>query len=283
MSISHVELHATGTIELGPLEQVFPTIGFVRTARPRADAIDGAAWRSEGFDLWAFDRTLDELAARNQPLAITAEHDLVAIALEILTRAQRVIPRRNESSNTAWFARVLGFHADLHDMTKPLVRADYDHALDTWQWTVRLDGAAPADVQLAALCHDLERLDSEADVRTEHRAPDYQRFKDAHAAGSAWRAAVLFTRAGVPAPIARLAEIGIEHHEHAKGPVADADALSFFAFNSAGYLRYFGAEQTAQKVVYSFKRLSQRARRELARLRLPAPIAAQLANLRRSS
>jgi hypothetical protein len=283
MPISHVELHAPGSIELAPLERAFPAIGFVRTARARAGAIDGAAWRSESFDFWAFDRTLDDLAERGAPLAITAERDIVGIALEIVTRAQRVMPRRNEASKTTWFARVLDMHAHLHDLSKPLVRADFDHALDAWQWTLRLDGAAPADVQLGALCHDLERLASEADARIEHTAPDYQHFKNAHATGSAWRAAVLFARAGVPGPIARLAELGIANHEHAISPIADADALSFFSFNSFGYLRYFGVAQTAFKVGYTYKRLSSRARRELPALRLPAVVAMQLANLRRST
>jgi hypothetical protein len=281
MAISHVELHGPETIELAPLERAFPAIGFVRTTRARPGAVDGGAWRTEGFNFWAFDRAVDDLAQRGEPLAITAERDIVPVAIEIVTRAQRAIPRRNEPSKTTWFARVLALHAGLYDLKKPGVRADYDHALDTWQWTVRLDGGAPADVQLGALCHNLERMAGEPDARIEHTV-EYQQVKTAHATGSSWRAAVLFGRAGVPGPIARLAELGIANHEHAGGPIADADALSFFSFNSFAYLRHFGAEQTAFKVGYTYKRLSSRARRELPALRLPHVIAMQLANLRRS-
>jgi hypothetical protein len=284
MAISHVELYTAEAIELGALQHLFPMISFVRVAQRPFAAVDGEAWSSEGFDFWAFDRLIDELDAGGAPLAIATQRDTIAIASQILTRAQRVIPRRTRETQAEWFARVLELHRRLHDVSKPLVRADLDHALDTWQWSLRLDAAAPPEVQLAALCHDLERLDSEADERVEHRAPDYQRFKDAHAAVSAMRAGALFSEAGVPRSITQLAVAEITRHEHTRGDlVADADALSFFSLNSVGYLRYFGADITAQKVVYSYNRLSTRARRELGALRMPAVIATQLAAIEKAS
>jgi hypothetical protein len=281
MAITHVELHAPMAVELTALACQFPGIGITQAREPRPDAIDGAAWRSDDFDFWAFDRRLDDLAAGDGTLGISAPRDAVAIAREILTRAQRVAPRRAGASTTAWFRRVLELHREMHDLAKPLVRADYDHALDTWQWTLRLDPQAAADVQLGALCHDLERLESEADRRIEHGAADYQAFKDAHARGGARLAADLFSRARVPADIAARAIALIETHERpsanpASRALNDADALSFFALNSPGYLRYFGPAQTARKVTYSFARMSRVARRELPALRLPAPIREQL-------
>src|SRR5690606_10276698 len=126
-------------------------------------------------------------------------------------------------------------------VSRPLVQADLDHALDTWQWSLCLDAGAPAEVQLACLCHDLERLVSEADRRVEQHAADYQAFKDAHARAGARMASALFARAGVPEPIARTASALVARHERTGDEPAicalnDADALSFFAFNSPGYL-----------------------------------------------
>jgi hypothetical protein len=109
--------------------------------------------------------------------------------VEILTRYQRLTPRRNAASSPPWFTRALAVHRAMHDPRKPLVLADLDHAIDTWQWTLRLDPEAGAAVQLAALFHDIERLWSEADRRVEHLAPDYQAFKDEHARAGAPSAA----------------------------------------------------------------------------------------------
>ncbi len=247
-----------------------------------ANALTSFDWRSETFDFWHFDRRVDELVARRKPLhVISPPVDVPSLRRELVIRTQRVAGQRNACSNERWFGRVLDEHRRLHDLVKPLVRADFDHALDTWQWALRLDPHAPAAVQLAALLHDIERLTSEADVRIEHLASDYQAFKDAHAAAGARFAASLFDRAGVPAGIARDACTLISVHERAgESPrlraVNDADALSFFSFNSPGYLAYFGPEQTAKKVAYTYQRMSASARGWLDLLRIPAAIRDQV-------
>ena len=63
----------------------------------------------------------------------------------------------------------------------------------------------------------------------------------------------------------------------ARREVADADALSFFSLNSAGYLDYFGPEATHRKVAYTLRRLRPEARRYLDGLRLRPVVAAALA------
>src|SRR5205814_582070 len=83
------------------------------------------------------------------------------------------------------FDKVLARHCELHDMNKPLVAADFDHARDTWRWVLRLAPHASLAVQVAALFHDVERLASESEARIEHRAADYEAFKKAHAAAGA--------------------------------------------------------------------------------------------------
>jgi hypothetical protein len=156
-----------------------------------------------------------------------------------------------------------------------------DDLLNGWQWTLRLDGDVPAAVQLAALLHDIERLTSEADVRIEHLSADYQAFKDAHAAAGARFAANLLARAEVPAAIAdEVCGLVAMHERAGDSPrlraVNDADALSFFSFNSPGYLAYFGLEQTAKKVQYTLRRMSAAARRWLGEVRMPAWIREQV-------
>jgi hypothetical protein len=238
-----------------------------------------AAWRDDGFDFWAFDRHLDELVARGEPLRVAVSAASAdAVAREIRTRGQRLAPRRNAATAGAWFDRVLDEHCALHDLARPLVRADYDHALDTWQWALRLDPGAPAAVQLAALMHDIERLTSEADARVEHLAADYQAFKDAHARAGARIAEAVLRRAGVDAALAAEVAALVAVHERAGdaalATINDADALSFFSLNSPGYLAYFGPAQTASKVAYTLARMTAGARRELPALRMPRQVRA---------
>lgn len=280
--MTHVEVHVPPHVDLSPVTRVFPWVPLLRTDTARAGAIDGARWRDESFDFWAFDRSVDEISAHGRPLAISATRDAAAVIREVLTRAQRVLPRTAGASATTWFRRVLVLHRALHDLDKPLVRADFDHAIDTWQWTLRLDSAPVGEVQLAALCHDIERLEMEADARIEQYAADFQGCMDVHTEVGARRARELFDMAGVPAGIAAGAEALIARHERPNGDpalqaVSDADALSFFSLNSVGYVRHFGAELTARKIIYSFDRMSPLARRELPALRLPTTVRAQLA------
>jgi Domain of unknown function (DUF4202) len=258
------------------------SVALGRGVRAPDDALTARAWRDDGFDFWAFDRRLDELAARGEPLRVTAPAGEAAeIAREIAIRAQRLRPRRNRASAGAWFDRVLAAHRALHDLTRPLVRADLDHAIDAWQWSLRRDPDAPAAVQLAVLLHDIERLASEADARIEHRAPDYQAFKDAHARSGAQIARGVLERAGVATELAGEAAALIAVHERASEQPAlialnDADALSFFSLNSPGYLAYFGPDRTAAKVAYTLARMSRAARRELAGVRMPRAVRAEL-------
>lgn len=259
-------------------------VTIARSAVP-ADAITAAAWRDDRFDFWAFDRRIDALVARGEALPVAAPAaEAPALIREIQIRGQRLAPRRNAASAGGWFDRVVDEHRALHDLTRPLVRADHDHALDAWQWSLRLDPDAPAAVQLAVLLHDIERLTSAADQRVEHLATDYQAFKDAHARAGARIAQLVLRRAGVARRLADETCALIAVHERpgvapALRTINDADALSFLSFTSPGYLAYFGPARTAAKVAYTLGRMSPTARRELAALRLPAAVRLELERL----
>lgn len=283
MRLERVELCVDGPLELAPLRREFPAIAIARVDAAGPRALTEAAWRDEALDFWVFDRVLDDIAARGEALCLCARaSEARAIATEVLIRAQRLAPRKTLTE--PWFERLLAHHRALHDLDKPLVRADLDHALDTWQWTLRLDPAAPATVQLAALLHDIERLTSEADARIEHHAPDGHVFKDQHALAGAHAAHTMLARAGVPATLAAATVALIARHERpgdapAVRALDDADALSFFSLNSPGYLAYFGPAQTARKIAYTLARMSPHARGQLASVRLPRFVREELERL----
>jgi hypothetical protein len=255
------------------LASEYPTLEIV--CAPRAgveDAIIGVdAWTS-AHDFAPFDAAV--ACSTSDAIAICgAPHLLAEVAGQVLTRWQRHIGRRNQFSQTRMFDSVLSAHAALHDRTKPLVKADLDHAIDTWQWMLRLDPQASLAAQLAALFHDIERLESEADRRIEQHAPDYAAFKEQHAKRGGERAEQVLTSAGIDsATAARVRDIVAFHERRGRDRevdlVNDADGLSFFSLNSSGYADYFGPKQTRKKVAYTLRRLGERARARLRTVRL---------------
>lgn len=241
-------------------------------------SLSAEEWESPRFPFYTLDARLDELAglAGGGPwrLDLAADRErLPDMALEVLTRCQRLVGRRNAASSTPLFDRVLERHRALHDLGKPLVRADWAHAVDVWQWVIRLDPDAGLAVQLAALFHDVERLVSEADVRVEHRAADYQAFKDEHARRGAELADEALAAAGVDAATRDQTARLIAGHERDRSLLSDADALSFFSLNSPGYLDYFGPEAARKKIAWTLARLRPEARERLDTVRLRPDVA----------
>lgn len=242
-----------------------------------------ADWNDPEFDLRTFDSQVTALSEKGPvSLRLTGPSALAAgVGQEVLTRYQRLIDRRNRASSNLLFERVLSVHRELHDLHKPLVRADYEHALDTWCWMLRLDASASLAAQVAALFHDVERLVSEADARIEHQAPSYQDFKDAHAQRGAALARAALASTGIDETEKDRVDYLIRGHERPQrdAEVAllnDADALSFFSLNSAGFLDYFGPEHTRRKVAYTWRRLRPEARGRLGQIRYRPEILAMV-------
>ena len=262
------------------LEEVAPT-GISVVPAGEAD-VDAGRFTSPGFAYWAFDRLADGRAGRDEPLRIGVAPGEGRYLRSMLARLQRLRPRTNAASDAPWFVALRARHRALYERPEPLVRADYDHAVDVWQWCLRLQPAASGAAQAAALLHDVERLESEAQRRIEHLAPSYVDFKRAHARRGAVLAAALVAEAGAPADVAAaVAHLVAGHEEAGASPdaalVNEADALSFFALNSPGYLDYFGAPQGRAKVAYTLARLSPAGRRVLVGLELRADVATLVA------
>jgi hypothetical protein len=238
--------------------------------------LDVEVWCQPDFDPFSWDeRIFSAGAAERLALHLMGEpgEALATAALEILTRYQSLTGRRNAASSGRGFDQLLARHRALHDLDKPLVRADYQHALDTWQWVLRLEPKADLAVQAAALFHDVERLLSEADVRVEHKAEDYQLFKDAHAALGAELTCAVLEGLEVDAATRERVRWLVTRHERPGEDAAlallnDADALSFFSLNSSGFIRYFSPEHTRRKVAYTLDRLQPEHRARLAQMRL---------------
>ncbi len=242
-------------------------------------------WRNNHLGSFLFDGALDRLATGTDATLVVVgppewwTEDLPAI----LSRAQRCAVRTNEASDTDWFRSVLVGHRKLHELSKPLVLADYRHAIDTWQWVLRLLPTASVEIQLAAVFHDVERLFSEADQRVEHHAADYPSFKDAHAGKGAEMTRAILRELGAPADVVNGTCELVARHERSSGgellaALNDADALSFFSLNSDGFVAYYGTEHTRRKVRYTLERLRPKNRWRLGALRLRSDVRAMVAS-----
>lgn len=267
----------------------FPSIRVVAAKEAVAPDITAAEWADPHFDAWKFDVAIDARATAAFTLHLRDDAGDGSFPLQVVNRCQRHIQRHNRHSRNRLFERVLREHRKLHDLEKPLVRADYNHSLDVWQWVLRLDADASCAVQIAALFHDIERLASEPDVRVEHLASDYQQFKDAHARAGAEMTRETLRHAGVAAgAVERITSVVASHEQRSDDDdevslLNDADALSFFCLNSHGYASYFGPEQTKKKVIYTWNRMSAAARARLATVRVTDEIRQTLNELSAAS
>jgi hypothetical protein len=262
----------------------FPQVDFGLPSEARSGEVvlEGDAWRAPKCDLFAFDAKMGLFERRDGGVDLRVRtHDGIDVAFQVMTRFQRLAQRKNVASSDVVFERVLSRHKSLHATDKPLVRADFDHSIDVWQWVLRLAPTAGFAVQAAALFHDVERLASESERRVEHYAPDYQAFKDEHARRGAKLARDVLVECGVDAGAAAAVHDLVLEHERPAGAhrsedaalLADADALSFFSLNSAGFFSYYGAEHTKKKIAYSLARMSARARACVPRLKLREEVA----------
>lgn len=253
------------------LAHEYPTVALVPGAvAARPIVVKVGPWLRGQINLYQFDRLLDDQAEQRGVcvLLLTGGAGALPVAArQVLTRCQRWAGRRNVHSSSEGFGQALAVHRALHDLSKPLVRADFNHALDVWQWVLRLCPGATMGLQLAALFHDIERLYGEPEQRREHLAPDYQAFKHKHAGQGAAIAQAVLMEAHLDAPTRTRVASLIAHHEqpgagaNLDGELAvlgNADALSFFSLNSHGYYDYFGPAQTRCKVEYTLRRMQPR-------------------------
>lgn len=251
-------------LETSTIEREFPTITVERaeTCEKGELVIDDFAWRG-AFDFRRFDEAVEH--ARPVERITVRGSDAAGVACEVMARYQRLVARRNAASSTPLFDAVLEAHASVFSAVKP----ELEHAIDTWQWMLRLDPEIGLAPQIAALFHDLNRLESDLHERIEHRA--HRALDDAQAKRGGDRALAILRGLGVEEDEAqRVRDLvgGYAQAEHEAIVLDDADALSFLSLMSPRYADYFGLAQTRRKVAFTLGRLAPAAREKVALFRL---------------
>lgn len=137
----------TSEVDARAIAAEFPSLKVERAHAARVDdaIIDADEWR-RATSFAPFDETLAR--SRGDALMVRGDRHVELVACEALTRYQRFVQRRNGSSRTRIFEQILRAHRAL---AEPLVTNEFDQALDTWQWMLRLDPTATLTAQLAAL------------------------------------------------------------------------------------------------------------------------------------
>jgi hypothetical protein len=196
--------------------------------------LDVEEWRTPGFEPSTWDARVFS-AAKAERLALhlvgAQGEELAEAALEILTRYQGLISRRNAACASSVFDCLLDRHRSLHDMSLAKGRAHYQHSLDTWQWVLRLEPEADLAVQVAALFHEVG-------------GPLFEGATPARSADMARELlADLGVELGTRERVCRLITHGERASEEAERELLDkADSLSFCSLHTSDFLRSFGSE-----------------------------------------
>lgn len=253
----------------------FPTVTVVpagpSAAAERCVTVDLAAWSAPFADTGGLDERVEAAHAQGA-FGLRVVGGASRGYLELLTCYQRFVGRRNRASRGALFDRILARHGALHDLALRPVRAERDHALDAWQWLLRLDPDAGLAVQAAALFRDVERIESEALARFEHRTSSPDVFLSGRARRGAAIARAILAGAGVTGSVldrvAALVEAQGRPVEDAERALLDESAaLSFLSQDSAGCVDACGPAHARLEIARSLRRLGPRGRSRLRSIR----------------
>jgi hypothetical protein len=259
--VSHLPLPPSPVEQPFDLSMDFPTIRVIESEL-EVD-LDTEHWFGSTFDFWAFDRSLDDRAGLGFHVTLRTANQPRDLCY-ILTRCQRLFSRRNADSAHASFDRVLAEHHAVHDLTHPVHRVAYDRALDTWQWVLRLDPAADAAVQFAALFDSLEPIAVETErLRQDGRADVGRPRRAGGRLAERILTAGRIPQATVDRTCSLLARREQECDSRAAAVLDEADALSFLSFGSAGFFDYFSQRQCLMKIERTLERLGPRGRQML--------------------
>lgn len=154
----------------------------------------------------------------------------------------------------------------LEKIKNSLVPEDYNHAINTLEWLLKLYPFADERMKIAALCHDIERAYKDKKIKKECYS-DFNEFKRAHAENSAkiMRSILIdqnFSKDFIDdvCELIRLHEFGGNKRADC---IKDADSISFFDTNVELYYQREGFEEAKKRIIWGYNRLSDKAKKIL--------------------
>ena len=144
-------------------------------------------------------------------------------------------------------------------VSRSKVPEDPVHSRNTLEWLLKLKPDAGDELQIAALGHDIERALTDSKVQRTDFA-NYDEFKVAHARNSAEILREIMLVYGVKEYIIEDVYHLVCLHETGGEPradlIKDADSISFFEVNLPLYFKRSSYEETKQRCIWGYKRLS---------------------------
>ena len=152
---------------------------------------------------------------------------------------------------------------------------DLLHAKNTLVWLLRFNSRASQALRIAAFAHDVERALENKKI---HRADfnDFDAFKTAHARNSSKVLMEILTECDIHGSISHEACSLVSLHEFGGNANADllmnVDSISYFDVNLPLYFQREGLEETMQRSVWGYKRLSERGGKIVKKLKYSGEI-----------
>jgi len=136
---------------------------------------------------------------------------------------------------------------------------DPRHADNTLEWLLKLQPDVDDALQLAALSHDIDRVDESRKVQRADFT-DYDQFKAAHAHNSAVILREILHAYHIEKSIIDDACQLVEQHEVGGDTrtdlLKDADSISYFDVNMPLYFQREGYAETLKRCIWGYKKLS---------------------------
>ena len=149
-------------------------------------------------------------------------------------------------------------------ISKSSVPEDSLHSENVLEWIIKLECNADEALQIAALAHDIDRADEHKKVKRKNFS-DYNTFKSEHAKNSANTLKDVLIKCHVKQSIIDESCRLVEHHEVGgdlrSDLLKDADSISFFEINMPLYFQREGYEETLQRCIWGYNRLSSKMKK----------------------
>ena len=152
----------------------------------------------------------------------------------------------------------------LDRIKKSSVPEDYDHAINTLKWLLKVCPFADDRMKIAALAHDIERAYKDKKIKREDYS-DFNDFKRAHAENSAKIVRSILSDLNFSkdfiddvCELIRLHEFGGNKRADC---IKDADSISFFDTNLVLYYQREGFDEAKRRAVWGYNRLSDKAKK----------------------
>lgn len=233
--------------------------------------ISCAEWSEPAANLFSFDARIQDAEARAHygntfVIKISGPRtDLRRVSKQVFARYQRFFQRRNAGSRSKLFTAALQHRYASTPFDEAVAKAVFEHALDVWQWTLRIDPQASTAVQLAALFHVAESGCPNCRV-----APDEDERSLAVNTGELTLKTLLEE---IQSPHELISAATSRIRRHQEGPecardrndpdgilLHDADGLSFLSLGTPSLSLSSGAHHTEDEIKHRLACLSPRAR-----------------------